>query len=194
MAHERLYVLLTASVPVSVVILLLYGFFGCSLWSKAIIKRPVLGFALLPWWALLAVRVLQGVFGIVSSASSDQISADDRGYFQLIYTYLWDIGLVIITFALLRTAAILFRVKPLSKADIFQYVWVVAVIGLETVGSAFAGIERFGGKSGSKYSTASSGILRASICIVIATLLGLAVAFGYAIVVRQKYVPSPKRT
>jgi len=186
MAHERPYVLLTASLPISIAILLLYGFFGCCLWSRVIIKRPVLGFALLPWWSLLAVRVLQAVFGIVSSVSSDQRS---DGYLELLYTYLWDVGLVIITFALLRTAALLFKVKPLSKSDIFQYIWIIVAIGLETIGTAFAGIERFGGKSGTKYGPVSSGILQASICIVIATLVGLAVTFVYAIVIRQRYVP-----
>lgn len=75
MALEGSYVPLTPTLPLSIVILIVYGFFGCCLWSEVIIKRPVIGFTLMPWWALVIARGFQALFGILSSVSSRQINA-----------------------------------------------------------------------------------------------------------------------
>jgi hypothetical protein len=187
MALEWSYVLLTPTLPLSIVILIVYGFFGCCLWSEVIIKRPVIDFTLIPWWGLVIARGLQAVFGILSSVSTNQINAY-HGYFELIYTYFWDAGLCLITFALLRTAAFSYRVKPLGKIDLLQYSWIVIAISLETIGTAFAGIAKFGNSSDSKYGSVSAGLLRAFLCIIMATLLPLAALFGYVLVIHRKYV------
>lgn len=187
MTLDGSYALLTTNLPLSIVILIVYSFFGCCLWSEVIIKRPIIGFTPIPWWGLVIARGLQAVFGILSSVSSNRIGAY-HGYFELVYTYLWDTGLCIITFALLRTAAFSYRVKPLGKTDLVQYSWIFVAVTLETIGTAFAGIARFGKSFDSKYSSVFDGLLRAVLCMAIATLLSLTAVFGYALVVHRKYV------
>ena len=180
MIQDASFVFLPATLTLSIAILVIYGFVGCCLWSKVIIKRPVIGFAVVPWWIVVIFRVLQAVFGIVSSVSSAQTKAY-HGHFNLIYTYLWDAGLCFIAFALLRAASFTFRVKALRGLDICQHVWITVVFGSLTIGTIFAGLQKFGPSSNSKYDKASSGLLRAWLCIVSATLLALIAPFGYII-------------
>lgn len=186
MAHDESYVFLPATLPLSIAILIIYGFFGCCLWSKVIIRRPVIGFSLIPWWAVVVVTLLQGLFGILSTVNSKQINAD-QGYFELVYTYFWDLGLCFVTFAMLKAAASSFKVKSLERVDLAQYAWLLIIFALETIGTALAGVQRFGNASNHMNSIASSGLLRTFLCIIVATLLSLAGLFGHTLVAHRKH-------
>jgi len=184
MVQDASFGFLPVTLTLSVGILVVYGFAGCCFWSEVLIKRPVIGFAVVPWWIVVVFRVLQAVFGIVSSVSSSQTNAY-RDHFNLIYTYLWDAGLCFITFALLRAASFTFRVKAYRGLDICQYAWIAVVFGSQTVGTIFAGLQKFGSSSNSKTDKTSSGLLRAWLCIVAVTLLALVAPFGYVILARK---------
>lgn len=183
MVQDASYVFLPVTLPLSVVILVIYGFAGCCLWSEVVIKRPVIGFAIIPWWTVVIFGALQAVFGIASTSSSQTNTY--HGYLELIYTYLWDAALCFIIFALLRAVSFTFRVKAFRGLDLSQYAWITVVFSLQTIGTIFAGLQKFGHSSNIKYEKASFGLLRASLCIVTCTVLALAAPFGYVLLARS---------
>jgi hypothetical protein len=129
------------------------------------------------------VRVCQAIFGLITSVPSAQ-TQPYKAYFWFIYTFLWDLGLLCIVVALLRSLFATLKWRRHMALEVVQSVWAFILFIFLTIGSAFAGLYAFSANQDADkmYNNASQKTLGVAFAAMCATLLGMAAGFGYALV------------
>ena len=134
-----------------------------------------------------AARVSEAVFGLVTSIPSGT-TQPVKDKFWFLYTFTWDLGLYFIVFAQLRSLWSVLRWRQSMAREALLYVWLFVMFVALVLGSAFAGLYAFSADQARDgvFNRASAVLLWLAFGAFVVSLLGTAVAFAHALIVRRR--------